>query len=76
MQQQQSHIGALTNKIAELEKIVVELQMQLIQQASKLNEPQKSTETETTVSEDNIEIKIIEESSSIQKGPLIQVEGD
>jgi hypothetical protein len=76
MQQQQGHIGVLTNKIAELEKIVVELQMQLIQQASKLNEPQKSTETETTVSEDNIEIKIIEESSSIQKGPLIQVEGD
>jgi len=72
MQQQQAHIGALTNKIMELEKIVVELQMQLIARAS---EPEKSTETETTVSEDNIEIKIVEEQPA-HKGPLILVEGD
>jgi glycosyltransferase involved in cell wall biosynthesis len=72
MQQQQAHIGALTNKIMELEKIVVELQMQLIARAS---EPEKSTETETTVSEDNIEIKIVEE-QPVNKGPLILVEGD
>jgi glycosyltransferase involved in cell wall biosynthesis len=72
MQQQQAHIGALTNKIMELEKIVVELQMQLIARAS---EPEKSTETETTVYEDNIEIKIVEDPPA-HKGPLIRVEGD
>jgi hypothetical protein len=60
------------NKIEELEKIVVELQMQLIARAS---EPEKSAETETTVSADNIEIKIVEEQPA-HKGPLIRVEGD
>jgi hypothetical protein len=79
MQQQQSHIGALTNKVQELEKIVVELQMQLIAQASRASEPileEKSTGTETTAAEEKIEIKVLEEPSQIQKGPLIRVEGD
>jgi glycosyltransferase involved in cell wall biosynthesis len=79
MQQQQSHIAALTNKVQELEKIVVELQMQLIAQASKQAEPtfeEKSTGTETTAPEEKIEIKVLEEPSHIQKVPLIRVEGD
>jgi hypothetical protein len=79
MQQQQSHIGALTNKVQELEKIVVELQMQLIAQASRASEPtfeEKSTGTETTAPEEKIEIKVFDEPSPGQKGPLIMVEGD
>jgi glycosyltransferase involved in cell wall biosynthesis len=89
MQQQLSHIGALTNKIQELEKIVVELQMQIIQNSTKVNEPifeEKSTETTTIVSEEiDLNQQIIkstpvdlDSSKSInnQRGPLILVEGD
>jgi len=79
MQQQQGHIGTLTNKIQELEKIVVELQMQLIHQASKTSEQvleKKSTGTETTVSEENVEMTFTEIEKPKNAAPLIRVEGD
>jgi hypothetical protein len=80
IQQQQAYIGVLTNKIQELEKIVVEVQMQLIETEYKLKQ---STRTEESVREENIEIKVVEPApiidtvnQSIKKGPLITVEGD
>lgn len=80
IQQQQAYIGVLTNKIQELEKIVVEVQTQLIETEYKLKQ---STRTEESVREENIEIKVVEPepivetmNHSVKKGPLITVEGD
>jgi hypothetical protein len=72
MQQQQAYIGVLTNKIQELEKIVVEVQTQLIEAEYKLTQ---ATRTEESVREENIEIKIVEP-EVVKKGPLVTVEGD
>jgi len=80
IQQQQAYIGVLTNKIQELEQIVVEVQTQLIEAEYKLKQ---STRTEESVREENIEIKVVEPepiietmNQSVKKGPLITVEGD
>jgi glycosyltransferase involved in cell wall biosynthesis len=80
IQQQQAYIGVLTNKIQELEQIVVEVQTQLIETEYKLKQ---STRTEESVREENIEIKVVEPepiietmNQSVKKGPLITVEGD
>jgi hypothetical protein len=77
IQQQQAHIGVLTNKIEELEKIVVTLQMQLIEAASRNSE---------TVEEQNNDSILLEEASMpnvipiipppIKRLPLVMVEGD
>ena len=77
IQQQQAHIGVLTNKIQELEKIVVSLQMQLIEAASRKSE---------TVEEQNNDSILLEEDSApnalpvipppIKRLPLVMVEGD
>jgi hypothetical protein len=72
MQQQQAYIGVLINKIQELEKIVVEVQTQLIEAEYKLTQ---ATRTEESVREENIEIKIVEP-EVVKKGPLVTVEGD
>jgi hypothetical protein len=72
MQQQQAYIGVLTNKIQELEKIVVEVQTQLIEAEYKFTQ---ATRTEESVREENIEIKIVEP-EVVKKGPLVTVEGD
>ena len=90
IQQQQGYIGVLTNKIQELEKIVVEIQMQLIEAESKLIQftksavpEEKSSGTEESVHEENIEVGLAEPETiidviaqSMKKGPLITVEGD
>ena len=91
IQQQQGHIGVLTNKIQELEKIVVELQMQLIEsqndlmkskEANTIVMEEKSTGTEESVHEEKIEIVVEPEAqpkvfpAPVKRGPLITVLGD
>jgi len=91
IQQQQGHIGVLTNKIQELEKIVVELQMQLIESQNDLMKAkeadvivmeEKSTGTDEPVHEEKIEIVVEPEAqpkvfpSPVKRGPLITVIGD
>lgn len=73
IQQQAAHIEALTNKIKELENIVIELQMKLIKTAR----PEESTETIATVSEEKIQINLSDNKlDDANRAPLITVEGD
>jgi glycosyltransferase involved in cell wall biosynthesis len=72
IQQQQTYIGVLTNKIQELEEIVIDVQRQLIEAEYKLKQ---STRTEEPVREENIQINLVEP-EAMKKRPLITVEGD
>lgn len=69
IQQQQGHIGVLTNKIQELEKIVVELQMQLIEAKNNLIQ----SNINVSIDKSNETMSIVTES---RPGPLISVIGD
>jgi Glycosyl transferase family 2 len=88
MQQQQQHIVQLTNKIQELEKIIVDLQVKLIQKPNpKFSPPVVSTPVEPQAEnpvekkEDAVKFEETKPAAAspetpVSNAPLIMVEGD
>jgi glycosyltransferase involved in cell wall biosynthesis len=80
MQQQQQHIVDLTNRIQELEKMVVQLQVQLIEKGQNVNltnsPPKNSAVVENKIIDgEEVSTKIIEKESN-KCNPLVTVEAD